>query len=46
MVAPHGTVYFPCPVAGFTGGELDGLIIHLPIIRRVFGPGQPLTAQR
>lgn len=45
-LAPHGAVYFPGPVTGFTGGELDGLIIHLFVVAGSFGPGQPLTAQR
>lgn len=45
-LAPHGAVHFPDPVTGFTGGELDGLIIHLCVIVGCFGPGRPLTAQR
>lgn len=29
ILAPQGAVDFPGSVTGFTGGELDGLVVHL-----------------
>lgn len=44
-MAPHGAVNPPRPVTGFTGGELDGLIIHFLIICGLPGPSGSLCTQ-